>query len=216
MFRDRKDAAEQLATALKKYKDKDVIVLGIPRGGAETAFYIARYLNADFSLIICRKLGHPYNPEYALGAIAEDGTIYLNQGMKREVPKQIINEAIDLQRKEIQRRIEILRNGEPLLQLTNKTVIIADDGIATGATVFAAIAMCKKQGAKKIIVAAPVASFEIKRELNEEADEVVILETPVPCYAVSQVYQSFYNLTDKETLHFKEMWEKERNKIKLA
>jgi putative phosphoribosyl transferase len=210
MFNDRKDAAEQLARKLEKYKDKNVIVLGIPRGGAETAFYVAKHLNADFSLIISRKLGHPGNPEYALGAIAEDGTIYLNENATSEVSQQTIDEAAALQKKEIERRIKILRKGEPLPSLKKKTVIIVDDGIATGATMFAAIKMCKKQGAGEIIAAAPVAGTEMKNELREEVDEVVILETPIFYHAVSQAYSSFYNLTDNEALQFMERWEKEK------
>lgn len=210
MFNDRKDAAEQLAKELEKYKDKNVIVLGIPRGGAETAFYVAKHINADFSLIIARKLGHPGNPEYALGAIAEDGTIHLNRNATTEVSKQTIDEAAELQKKEIERRIKTLRNGEPLPSLKKKTVIIVDDGIATGATMFAAIKMCKKHGAGKIIAAAPVAGTEMEKELREIVDDVVILETPVFYQAVSQVYNSFYNLTDNEALQFMERWKKEK------
>lgn len=190
MFTDRKDAAVQLARALEKYKEKHVTVLGIPRGGAETAFYVAKYLDADFSLIISRKLGHPYNPEYALGAIAEDGTIYLNRSAEREVSQETIDEAAKMQKKEIERRIKILRKGKPLPSLRNKIVIIADDGIATGATMFAAVKMCNKQRAEKIVVAAPVSGTEVKKELRNEADEVVILETPIFYHAVSQAYDT--------------------------
>lgn len=214
MFTDRKDAAVQLARALEKYKDKHVIVLGIPRGGAETAFYVAKYLDADFSLIISRKLGYPYNPEYALGAIAEDGTIYLNRSAEREVSQETIDEAAKMQKKEIERRIKILRKGKPLPSLRNKIVIIADDGIATGATMFAAVKMCNKQGAEKIVVAAPVSGTEVKKELRNEADEVVILETPIFYHAVSQAYDTFYNLSDNEALQFVKRWEKERTSWK--
>jgi putative phosphoribosyl transferase len=209
MFNDRKDAAIQLAQALKKYKDKNVIVLGIPRGGAETAFYVAKYLNSDFSLIVSRKLGHPYNPEFALGAIAEDGAIYLNKS-ETGVSQEMIDEAVEIQKKEIERRIKILRKGKPLPSLKNKIVIIVDDGIATGATMFAAIKMCKKHSIEKIVVAAPVSGPEVKRELHNEADEVVILETPAFYYAVSQAYSSFYNLTDQEALEFMEQWKREK------
>lgn len=211
MFNDRKDAAEQLAAALREYKNKKVVVLGIPRGGAETAFYVAQFLNADFYLIISRKLGHPGNPEYALGAIAEDGTIYLNKHATTAVSQRTIDEAIEFQKQEIERRIKTFRKGEKLPSLENKTVIIVDDGIATGATMLAAVLMCKKHGAQKIIVAAPVASAETKKELGKEVDETVILETPPFYYAVSQVYHSFYNLTDEEALEFVKRWEKENS-----
>jgi putative phosphoribosyl transferase len=211
MFSDRKDAALQLAQALEKYKDTDAVVLGIPRGGAETGFYVARHLNTAFSLLIARKLGHPNNPEYAVGAIAEDGSIYLNREAVIELSRTTIDSVVDQQKEEIQRRIKTLRKGQPLPALKGKTVILVDDGIATGATLFAAIKMCKNQGAGKIVVAAPVAGEEKKTELLEIVDEVVILETPAFYHAVSQAYESFYNLTDEQALAFMERWEKERH-----
>ena len=105
MFYDRKDAALQLAKALEKYKDKEVVVLGIPRGGAVTGYYVAVHLNAGFSLVISRKLGHPANPEYAFGAVAEDGTIHINKHAMQEVTQEEIDTAVAQQKKEIQRRI---------------------------------------------------------------------------------------------------------------
>ncbi|KAA9035665.1 phosphoribosyltransferase [Ginsengibacter hankyongi] len=214
MFTDRKDAALKLAKALEKYKDKNVIVLGIPRGGAETAYYIALHLHAEFSLLISRKLGHPSNPEYALGAIAEDGSVYLSPFANEEFSKETINEIIDLQKKEIERRIKILRKGKPLPDLKDRTVILADDGIATGATIFAAIEMCKKRKAGKIVIAAPVSGYDMEEMLGEKADEVIILEKPGDFFAVSQAYQSFYNLSDDDALGFMERWEKEKGVLK--
>lgn len=210
MFYDRKDAALQLAEALEKYKDKGAVVLGIPRGGAVTAYYVALHLNAEFSLLISRKLGHPANPEYAVGAVAEDGTIYLNKNAMYEVTQEEINVAVAKQKNEIERRIKILRKGEPLPAITNKIVLIVDDGIATGATIIAAIKMCKQKGASKIVVAAPVSGTEIIKELKKEADEVVIMETPDFYHAVSQVYESFQTVTDDEALELLEKWKKEK------
>lgn len=214
MFKDRKDAAVKLAKALEKYKGTQAIVLGIPRGGAETAYYVALHLIAEFSLLISRKLGHPDNPEYALGAIAEDGSIYLNKGVELEVSGDTINELAAQQKKEIERRIRILRQGAPLPTLKGRTVILVDDGIATGATLYAAINLCKKQGAGKIVVAAPVSGKEKKRELLGEVDEVVILETPPFYHAVAQAYDTFYNLTDEQALGFMERWKRERSEVK--
>lgn len=211
MFTDRKDAALQLANALEKYRDTNALVLGIPRGGAETAYYVARHLHAELSLLIARKLGHPHNPEYAVGALAEDGTVYLNPEVRGELSPETIEELTQKQRGEIERRIKMLRNGEPLPPLQNRTVILVDDGIATGATVYAAITMCKKGGAGHIVVAAPVSGKDKKRELLEEVDEVVILENPSFYHAVSQAYESFYNLTDEEAKDFLQRWQKERN-----
>src|SRR5665647_1127494 len=124
MFTDRKDAALELAKALEKYKDKNAVVLGIPRGGAETAYYVALYLHAELSLLVSRKLGHPENPEYAFGAIAEDGSIYLNSSAKQELSEETINTVVDEQKKEIERRIKILRKGKPLPVLKGRTVIL--------------------------------------------------------------------------------------------
>lgn len=210
MFRDRKDAALQLAKALEKYKDKNAIVLGIPRGGAETGYYVALHLGATFSLLIARKMGHPANPEYAMGAIAEDGSIYINEAAAETISQETIDRVAAQQQKEIERRVAFLRHGEPLPDLKGKTVILVDDGIATGATLFASIAMCRNQGVGKLIVAAPVSGMEKERELLSVADEVVILETPAMYYAVSQAYQHFYNLTDEEALEFMEKWKKQR------
>ncbi|MDP4284297.1 MAG: phosphoribosyltransferase family protein [Bacteroidota bacterium] len=210
MFTDRKDAALQLAKALEKYKNKNAVVLGIPRGGAETAFYVALHLNAELSLLVSRKLGHPANPEYAFGAIAEDGSVYLSPSAKQELSEETINTVVDEQKKEIERRITILRKGKPLPELKGRTVILVDDGIATGATIFAAIEMCKNRNAGKIIVAAPVSGYEMEEKLAGKADEVVILEKPEDYYAVSQAYMSFYNLSDEDALKYMQRWEKEK------
>jgi predicted phosphoribosyltransferase len=211
MFADRKDAAIKLANALEAYQGKEVIVLGIPRGGAETAYYVAKHLHAELSLLISRKLGHPGDPEYAFGALAEDGTIHLNPNAESQLSQEKIDEVVGQQKKEIERRIKVLRKGKPLPDLKNKTVILVDDGIATGATIFAAIKMCKNQGAGKIIVAAPVSSAGKEAEILKEADEAVILRKPSFFYSVSQAYESFENLTDMEAVGFMEKWEKEQS-----
>ena len=209
MFRDRKDAAMHLAKALEKYKDTNALVLGIPRGGAETAYYVADYLDAELSLIVSRKLGHPANPEYAVGAIAEDGSIYLNEPGMTDVSKEELDEIIAHQKEEIKRRINILRKGESVPPMAGRIVILVDDGIATGATLYAAIEMCRKAKADKIVVAAPISAHSKKKELEREVDDVVILTTPDFYHAVSQGYESFYNLTDAQALDFMELWQKE-------
>jgi putative phosphoribosyl transferase len=210
MFIDRKDAAIQLAQALEKYKDTGAIVLGIPRGGSETAYYVARYLHAELAMLVARKLGHPANPEYAIGAIAEDGSIYINELAQQGISEDMIAHMVEKQKEEITRRIQLLRHGEPLPKLKDRTVLLVDDGIATGSTVFAAIRMCKKMGAGKIVVAAPVSGKEKKNKLLQEADEVVILEIPEAYSGVSQVYANFQNLTDEEALEFMEKWKQEQ------
>ena len=208
-FRDRRDAGEQLAVALEKYKNQDVLVIGIPRGGVETAYYVAKYLNAELTLIVTRKLGYPINPEFAFGALAEDGSLYLSQMATVNLSEEARNEVIEKQKIEIQRRIQKLRGGLPLPKIEGRTVLIVDDGIATGATLFATIMLCQNQKAGKIVVAAPISGYEMVETLEEKVDDVVILETPFDYHAVSQGYDHFYNLTDEEALEFLEKWQQE-------
>lgn len=210
MFTNRKDAALQLAAKLEQYRGQAVIVLGIPRGGIETGYYIAQHLGAPLSTVIVRKLGYPRNPEYAFGAMAEDGTIYYTTDRWKHISQESMDKVEDEQLREIHRRIKVFRRGQPLPELTNKAVIIADDGIATGATVIAAIRMCRKQGASKVIVAAPVCSIDRISEMEKEKAELLILEKLPVLYAVSEVYDSFHDMTDKEALYFLEKREKEK------
>lgn len=204
MFRNRQDAALQLAARLEKYRDKPVIVLGIPRGGIETGYYIAQHLNARLSVIIVRKLGFPRNPEFAFGAIAEDGTTCYLKAYKRNISQESIDKVEDEQLQEIRRRVLVFRKGNPLPDLRDQTVIIADDGIATGSTVIAAIRMCRKMGPANIIVAAPVAAADKEAEIQNEGAETVILKIMPVLYSVSEYFEDFHNFTDSEALHFLE------------
>ena len=208
-FMDRKDAGEQLAVALEKYKNQDILVIGIPRGGVETAYYVAKYLNAELSLIVTRKLGYPIDPEFAFGALAEDGSLYLTKMATVNLSEEDRNMVIEKQKLEIQRRIQKLRGGLPLPKIEGRTVIIVDDGIATGATLFATIMLCQNQKARKIVVASPISGYEMLETLSEKVDDVVILETPFDYHAVSQGYDHFFNLTDDEALEFLEKWKEE-------
>lgn len=211
MFINRKQAGLALAYELRQFKGPDTVVLGIPRGGAETAYYVATELNAGFSILVSRKIGHPDQPEYAIGAIAEDGSTYFRKNVTAEFSKAVIDHLTEVQKKEIIRRIDVFRKGRPLPSLEGKTVILVDDGIATGATLFAAIQLCRNKKAGKIIVAAPVASADKVREFETIADEVVVLETPPSFHSVSQVYEVFYNLPDEEVLALLEKWEREND-----
>ncbi|HKJ34855.1 MAG TPA: phosphoribosyltransferase [Balneolales bacterium] len=210
MFKDREDAGTQLAKALRHYKDKNVVVLAIPRGGVEVGYYVAKYLNATLSLLISRKLGYPDNPEAAFGAIAEDGSTYIFGYAKRRMDQQLINQVIEGQKTEIDRRVEELRKGQSLPDIKDKTVILVDDGIATGATLFASIACCKNKMAKKIIVAAPVSGRDVIDALEDMVDEVIVLEIPDQYFAVSQGYEHFYNVPDEEVLEFMNRWDSEQ------
>lgn len=209
MFKNRKDAAEKLAQALEKYRNTDVLVLGIPRGGVEIAYYVARYLDAEMSLVVTRKLGFPLNPEAAFGAVCEDGSIYISDTSLQYISGEEIEEVLNREKEEIKRRIQKLRQGKPLPDIRGRTVVIVDDGIATGATLFATIALCINRKAGKIVVAAPVAGADMKNILQGKVDDVIILEVPAFYRSVSQAYKNFDNLSDEEALAFMDKWEEE-------
>lgn len=199
----------QLARALEKYANRDAVVLGIPRGGVEIGFYVARHLHAEFSIVVTRKLGYPFNPEAAFGAIAEDGSMYVTDEGVPAVSKGDLRRIVAEETREIRRRIRLLRKDKPLPDVKGKTVIIVDDGIATGATVFCTIAMCRKLKPSRIVVAAPIAGMEMKQQLLKSVDDVIILETPAYFYAVGQGYVNFQNLSDEQAIAFMTAWDRD-------
>lgn len=212
MFKDRKDAGRRLALALERYRGRGALVLAIPRGGAEVGYEVARHLKADFSLIVARKLPYPENPESGFGAIAEDGSTFVFERSKRELPGPLIEKIAEEQKKEIKRRIEVLRGGRPLPEVAGRTVIIVDDGIAMGSTMRASIMLLRKRGAAKVVVAAPVAGKRTALEMRKLADEAVIVEEPEFFYAVAQVYENWYDVPDAEVLEIMRRWEEERGR----
>jgi putative phosphoribosyl transferase len=212
MFDDRRDAGEQLARALTGYRGKDVLVLAIPRGGVEVGYRVARALDADFSLVIVRKLPFPNNPEAGFGAIAEDGSRVIIERAAYGLPRDTIERIVEFQREEIKRRTRALRRGNSLPDLTGKTVILVDDGIAMGSTMRAAIKLCEDQGARRIVVAVPVTGERAAREIGALVDEIVILEKPPFFRAVAQVYRNWYDVSDQEVLEIMDAWRsKERS-----
>lgn len=208
MFANREDAGNKLGEALKKFKPEKPLILGIPRGGIEVGYYAALQLDSDFDAIIVRKLGYPQQPEAAFGALAEDDSLYLDPWSDKYLSKEIIEEVISQEKSEIKRRIKQYRGGKELPSLNDRTVILVDDGIATGATVFAAIAMCRKQAPRHLVVAAPVSGVSRLSKLEDEVDEVIIPEKKKHFFAVSQGYREFSNLSDQEVLHFMNLWQK--------
>lgn len=200
IFVDRRDAGFEVAKMLEgKYKDQNVLVLGIPRGGVVIAYEVANVLNGELSVVITKKLPHPSREEFAIGAAAEDGSIYLTSSA-RSIDKEHLKEIFQRQSVEIRSRIDRFRKGKPLPEMRNRIVIIADDGIATGSTIVPAIKLCKNRKAAKVIVAAPVSGERYVSEINDLADEVVIAEQPSEFYAVGQVYEDFHHLSDEEVI----------------
>lgn len=204
MFQDRKDAGEKLAKALEKYKEKNVLVLAVPRGGVEVACQVKKYLNADFSLLIARKLPFPFNPEAGFGAVAEDGSTFIFKEASRELSLEQIEETIREQKGEIKRRIEVLREGKPLPKIKGRTVILIDDGLAMGSTIRASIKLCKNRKAGKIIVAVPVSGTRVAKEISEMVDEIIVLIKPLFFRAVADVYKDWYDVGDDEVLKIME------------
>lgn len=202
-FKDRKEAAQLLAQKLERYVDlPDGIVLGLPRGGVVTAFEIARSLRLPLDIVVVRKIGFPGNEEFAIGAIDENGKGLFNENIIKQyqVSEHYLNQAILQEKREAKRRLEVYRKGLPPLDLQGKTVILADDGIATGFTVRAAIKSVRSKGAKRVILAIPVAPVDVINALKREVDEVVVLDIPTPFMAVGLFYDKFPQTTDEEVI----------------
>jgi putative phosphoribosyl transferase len=205
-FRDRTDAGKKLSLALEHYAGQKVLVLAIPRGGVEVGYQVARHLGSDLSIVISRKLPFPDNPEAGFGAVAEDGSTYINKAAAGWLPRPVIRNIIREQEKEIRRRIATLRHGQPLPVIIERTIILIDDGIAMGSTMRAAINLCRNQKAGHIVVAAPVAGARTAQEIGALADEAVILTTPPLFQAVAQVYENWYDVPDDEVIDILDRW----------
>lgn len=197
-FSDRHEAGIELGRLLEPdYANKKVLVIGIPRGGVVVAYEVAKILKAELSVVITKKLPHPLQPELAIGACAEDGSVFLTS-LARSLDDQTVQHIVKAQSEEIRSRVDRFRNSKPLPQMRGRTVIIVDDGIATGSTIVPAIKLCKAHHAARVVVAAPVSGEGYVAEINILADEVVIAEQPSDFYAVGQVYEDFHHLSDKE------------------
>jgi putative phosphoribosyl transferase len=203
MFKDRKDAGIQLAERLKEYVGhENLIVLALPRGGVIPAVAIARLLNVPLDVLIVRKIGHPLQPELAAGAMSETGAIVYNEDVVSGlgVTKEYLRGEAVRQRDEIARRQQLYRGGKKMMSLRDKTVILVDDGVATGATMKAAVATLKREQIEKVIVAVPVAPPDTAVELGRLADGFICLETPEYFTAVGSYYRDFEQVTDAEVM----------------
>ncbi|KZL89287.1 phosphoribosyltransferase [Clostridium magnum] len=203
MFVDRKDAGEKLSVELEKFKDENPIVLAIPRGGIVAAYETIKKFGFQWDLIIPRKIGLPQNKEIAIGAVSLDGTYLLNEEHIDilNISQEYIEKEISEQIEEIKRRLNKYKGNENFPDVRNKTVIIIDDGIATGFTIQAAIKSIKEHDAKKIILAVPVAPQDTVSLLEKIVDEVICLLIPNEFYAVGLYYESFEQTTDEEVFN---------------
>lgn len=203
LFKDRHDAGQRLAQKLLRYKEvKDVIVIALPRGGVAVGYDISLALRLPLDVFITRKLGTPSNPELAMGALAETGFRHLNEDVIREhhVSNAQLEEETQRQKSEISRRLNRYRGGHTLPSLKGRTVILVDDGIATGATFFASLGALLKAEAAKIIAAVPVAPPRIVEELKALVDEVVVLHMSEWFFGIGQFYEAFPQVEDDEVI----------------
>jgi putative phosphoribosyl transferase len=198
-FRDRSEAGQKLAAQLQAYANCDnVLVLALPRGGVPVAYEVARALNLPLDICLVRKLGVPGHQELAMGAIASGGVRVFNYDVIRwlSISEEAIEGVATRELRELQRRERAYRGDRPLPDIRDRTVILIDDGLATGATIRAAIAALRSQQPKEIIVAVPVAPSSLCQDLEAEVDRVVCLATPEPFYAIGLWYENFAQTSD--------------------
>lgn len=199
IFENRIDAAKKLAKNLEWVKKDDPVILAIPRGGVVIGDIVSSILNVRLDIIISKKIGAPHNPEFAIGAIMPDGIYVSNEEATNmlNVSQNYIDAEISTKIKEIERRLMEFR-GHKKYELKNKTVVLLDDGVATGATMFAAASWVRNHNPKKLIIAIPVGPKETINKLNQIVDEVIVLHTPLVFNSVSEFYRDFKQIDDEE------------------
>ena len=203
VFADRREAGRELGRLLTRaVKPGEAIVLALPRGGVPVGYEIARALEIPLDVFLVRKLGTPGHPELAMGAIASGGIRVLNDEVVQalNIPQQQIDAVAAQEQRELERRDAAYRQGRSLPELTNRSVILVDDGLATGSTMKAAVQAVKQQSPKRIIVAVPVGALDTCRVLGDMADEVICARTPQPFSAVGQWYRDFSQTSDDEVM----------------
>src|SRR5918993_5134609 len=200
-FHDRHEAGQLLARQLAHYKNRnDILVLALPRGGVPVGFEIARELKVPLDVFVVRKLGVPWQPELAMGAIAGKGTEVLNGDVVTayNIPPHVIRAVAEREGQELQRRLQEYRGLRPLLDLHGRTVILVDDGLATGSTMRAAVVAIRQEQPRAIVVAVPVASSQACREFQSIVDDTICLLTPPDFSSVGRWYADFSQTTDEE------------------
>jgi predicted phosphoribosyltransferase len=201
LFLDRYDAGRKLAAALSRYADQpDLLILALPRGGVPVAYEVARALHAPLDVFLVRKLGFPGHPELAMGAIATGGVRIIDQQLIRMygVPPEVIERVTAAEQRELERRERLYRDDRPPPGVKGRTVILVDDGLATGSTMRAAVEALRQEGASKIVVAVPVAPPETCEALSAEVDDIICAATPEPFRAVGVWYADFSETGDEE------------------
>ena len=202
MFKNRTEAGQLLGKVLQKYKNKNVVIFALPRGGVVLGFEVAKILESPLDIIVTRKVGHPDNPEYAICAVDDKNMLLCEQSETRMIDQNWLKQEIKHQREEAKRRVDLYRGGRKPEVVSGKVAIIVDDGIATGLSMRLAVRAIKRERPKKIIVAVPVASFSSIDALKAEgADEIVVLTSPEEFKsAVGAHYLDFPQISDEEVI----------------
>ncbi|MBI5302592.1 MAG: phosphoribosyltransferase [Chloroflexi bacterium] len=212
MFLDRRDAGKQLAARLVFLTaETDLIVLGIPRGGVVVAVEVARELHALLDVFIAHKIGAPFNAELAIGALTSTGEVWFDEAALDELRlgQRAIERVVEQTRADIEHRVEMYRGKRAPLDVKNKTVVLVDDGVATGSTVLVALRALRKQNPARLILAVPVGPADTMRQLAFECDQVVVVDTPDPFFAVGRFYTQFGQTSDEEVVRLLEEVERD-------
>ena len=199
-FKDREEAGKELARALVEFKGGNVVVLGMPRGGVVAAREVAEALGAPLDIVVTRKIGAPGEPEFALGAVTQEGDVIVDSRAAKSVgaTAEYLQEEARRKKSEVKERMRSLRGDMPYPSLEGKTAIIVDDGMATGNSMKAAVQSVRKRGPKEVVVAVPVAPQEAVADLSTEGTRVVCLEKPLFFFAIGEFYKDFEQVDDSE------------------
>ncbi len=219
LFYDRADAGHQLASHLTEFADtSDTLVLALPRGGVPVGYEVARSLHAPLDVFVVRKLGVPWQPELAMGAIASGGTRVLNEEVVRAlgIRQDEMDRVAAREQQELEQRERTYRGNRPPLDVVAKTVILVDDGLATGSSMRAAVQALRERGPRRVIIAVPVAARQTCDELRAEGHEVVCATTPEPFMAVGQWYKEFCQTTDDQVRELLERAAREREGLNVG
>lgn len=211
-FRDRVDAGRRLADRLTRYRDENPIVLALPRGGVPVAFEVSRALGAPLDVFIARKLGAPGQPELGIGAVTQGGTRVLNERIVQQlgIPDDYLERIAAKEEEEVRRRLHLLRGDRPEPDVRGRTVILVDDGLATGVTARAAVKALREREPRRLVLAVPVCAAQTAEVIRNEVDDLISLETPSDLYAIGFWYEDFEQVSDDEVVEMLERARRER------